>query len=119
GVDPTDGYYVPLDGPALEARLRRRAERERIGEPAPAPAKVTAESIERDEFDPPLAAALRAMSARTTTGQVVRTGFPVSEQTARLRRLDEARSRRQALLSDLKKIEKEIGELEPGAAGRP
>jgi carboxyl-terminal processing protease len=119
GVDPTDGFYVPLDGPALEAMRRRRSERGRIGEPAPAPAQVTAESIERDEFDPPLAAALRAMPAWSTNGQVVRTGFPLSEQAARLERLDEARSRRQALLSDLKKIEKEIGELEPGAAGRP
>ena len=27
GVDPTDGYYVPVDGPALEAMTRRRIER--------------------------------------------------------------------------------------------
>jgi carboxyl-terminal processing protease len=121
GVDPTDGFYVPLDGPALEAMMRRRSERGRIGGPAPAaaPGKVTPESIERDERDPPLAAALRAMSAWSATGQFARTGLPLSEQAVRLKGLDEARARRRALLDDLKKIEKEIGELESGAAGHP
>jgi carboxyl-terminal processing protease len=119
GVDPTDGFYVPLDGLALEAMLRRRSERGRIVEPAPAAAKVTPESIEHDEFDAPLAAALRAMSAWSNHGQVVGTGFPLSEQASRLKGLDEARSRRRALLDDLKKVEKQIGELEPGTAGRP
>ncbi len=80
---------------------------------------MTPESIERDELDPPLAAALRAMSSWAATGQVARTGLPLSEQAARLKRIDEARARRRALLADLKKIEKEIGELEPGATGRP
>ncbi len=36
GVDPTDGYYVPVEGAALEALTRRRIERGRIGGPAPA-----------------------------------------------------------------------------------
>ncbi len=40
GVDPTDGYYVPLDGPALEAMLRQRAERGRIGSPAHRPGQI-------------------------------------------------------------------------------
>jgi carboxyl-terminal processing protease len=123
GVDPTDGYYVPVDGPALDALTRRRLERGRIGGPAPAPGaapgKVTPESIERDEHDPPLAAALRAMSAWTARGEFARTGLPLSEQAGRLERLEQARRRRRAILDDLKKVEAEIGELDGGAAGRP
>jgi carboxyl-terminal processing protease len=117
GVDPTDGYYVPVDGPALEAMTRRRLERGRIGGPAPATAKVSPESIERDELDPPLAAALRAMTAWTARGEFARTGLPVSEQAARLGRIEEARKRRQALLDDLKKVEKEINELDRNPGG--
>ncbi len=116
GVDPTDGYYVPVDGTALEAMTRRRRERGRIGGPAPAPAKVSPESIERDEFDPPLAAALRSMAAWTVGGQFTRTGLPIGEQAARLAGIEQARKRRRALLEDLKKVEKEIGQLDGNPA---
>ena len=78
GVDPTDGYYVPVDGAALEAMTRKRGERERVGGPDPAAAvgeKVTPESIARDQADPQLAAALTAMIARTTAWRV-REGRP-------------------------------------------
>ena len=85
GVDPTDGYYVPVDGTALEAMTRRRRERGRIGGPAAAPAKVSPESIERDEFDPPLAAALKSMAAWTIRRPVrPHAGLPIGEQAARL-----------------------------------
>jgi carboxyl-terminal processing protease len=115
GVDPTDGYYVPVDARTAEALTRKRLEREKLGGPEPAAAdgaKVTPESIERDESDPPLAAALKTLIARTTQGAFVKTGLPVAEQSARLRRLDEARKRRQSLVDDLKKVEKELSELD-------
>ena len=38
GVDPTDGYYVPVDGKTLEAMTRKRVDRERLGGPDPAAA---------------------------------------------------------------------------------
>ena len=114
GVDPTDGYYVPVDGKTLDAMTRKRVERERVGGPEPAAAvgvKVTPESIERDQADPQLAAALTTLIARTTRGEFVKVGLPVSEQSARLKRLDEARKRRQSLLDDLKKVDKELNDL--------
>ena len=122
GVDPTDGYYVPVDGKTLDAMTRKRVERERVGGPDPAAAaaaKVTPESIERDEADPQLAAALKTMIARTTRGEFVKVGLPLSEQSARLQRLDEARKRRQSLLEDLKKVDKELGELSAISGERP
>jgi carboxyl-terminal processing protease len=118
GVDPTDGYYVPVDSRTLDALIRNRLERDRVGVAAGA-AKVTPESIERDAADPSLAAALKTLIARTTGGEFVRSGLPVAEQTARLKRLDEARKRRQSLLEDLKKVEKDLKELGQGTAERP
>ena len=115
GVDPTDGYYVPVDSRTLDASIRKRRERGRVA----GAARVTPESIERDEADPPLAAALKTLIARTTQGEFVRSGLPVAEQAARLARLDDARKRRQSLLEDLEKVEKELGELGQGTPERP
>jgi carboxyl-terminal processing protease len=124
GVDPTDGYYVPVDRKTLEAMMRKRVERQRVGGPdlagaAAAEVKVTPESIERDHADPQLAAALMTLIARTTRGEFAKVGLPVSEQSARIQRLDEARKRREALLEDLKKVDKELGELDGVSADRP
>ncbi len=57
------------------------------------------------------------MPAWAARGEFVRTGLPVREQAARLERIEQARQRRKALLDDLKKVEKEIGELDAGASG--
>ncbi|MGP0069777.1 MAG: S41 family peptidase [Isosphaeraceae bacterium] len=117
GVDPTDGYYVPIDSRTLDALIRKRLERDRLGAAGEAPT-VTPESIERDAADPQLAAALKTLIARTTRGEFAKVGLPIAEQSARLRRADEARKRRQSLLEDLKKVEKELGELGQGAGER-
>jgi|GEM_PF-4588575 len=113
GVDPTDGYFVPVDGDTRKAMARKRLHRDRLEEPPAGVkgAKMTPNAIEQDEADPQLAAALTTLIARTTRGEFVKVGLPVSEQTARILRLDEARKRRQSLLEDLKKVEKELGEL--------
>jgi carboxyl-terminal processing protease len=116
GVDPTDGYYVPVDGRTLDALIRNRLERDRLVAAAEAP-KVSPESIERNEADPQLAAALKTLIARTTRGEFVKVGLPLAEQSARLKRVDETRKRRQSLLEDLKKVEKELGELGQGTGG--
>jgi carboxyl-terminal processing protease len=122
GVDPTDGYYVPMDAKALDALIRRRLERERAGGPGPAaiePRKVTPESMAQDEADPQVAAALRTLIARTTRGAFVKSGLPLAEQTARIKQIEQVRQRRQSLLDALKKVDQELGELGPGAGARP
>jgi carboxyl-terminal processing protease len=116
GVDPTDGYYVPVDGRTLDALIRKRLERDRLVAAAEAP-KVSPESIDRDEADPQLSAALKTLIARTTRGEFVKVGLPLADQSARLKRVDETRKRRQLLLEDLKKVEKELGELGQGTGG--
>ena len=80
---------------------------------------MTPESIERDQADPQLAAALTTLIARTTRGEFVKVGLPLSEQSARIQRLDDARKRRQLLLEDLKRVDKELGELSSISGDRP
>jgi carboxyl-terminal processing protease len=114
GVDPSDGYYVPVNASTREAMLRKRVERERIGLKPPAAAragKVTPESIETELSDPQLAAALRALIARTTRGAFEKVGLPASELTVRLKQLEDARKRKLALLEDLKKVDQQVDEL--------
>jgi carboxyl-terminal processing protease len=114
GVDPSDGYYVPVNSATREAMLRKRAERERFGLKPPAAAKaskVTPESIETEQSDPQLAAALRALIARTTRGAFEKVGLPASELTVRLKQLEDARKRKLALLDDLKKVDQQLDEL--------
>ncbi len=113
GVDPTDGYYVPVDGPVRDALIRRRLERDRVGA-AVSTGKLTPESIGREESDPLLAAALKTLIARTTGGEFAKVGLPIAEQSALLKRVDETRRRRLSLLEDLKEVNKELGELGQG-----
>jgi carboxyl-terminal processing protease len=113
GVDPTDGYFVPVGAKALGELNARRMKRGVVGGPEAEGGveKVTPESIERDQADPQLGAALKTLIARTTQGTFLKVGLPIAEQTARLKRVDDARKRKQSLIDDLKKVEKELSEL--------
>ena len=114
GIDPTDGYYVPTEPAQAELMAKKRLARERIagvgGVKTPA-GGVTPEALSGSESDPQLAAALTTMIARTTGGAFVKVGQSVSAISSRSKRLDDVRKRREALLKDLGKIDKEINEL--------
>src|SRR5262249_34169025 len=58
-----------------------------------------------DPDDPQLAAALKAMAARLTTGEFARAGQPRSALTAHLQRQD-AEKRRAALMKDIEQIDR-------------
>ncbi|MFO0954483.1 MAG: S41 family peptidase, partial [Isosphaeraceae bacterium] len=113
GVDPSDGYFVPVSGRTREAMETKRQARERVpaAGPRPADAKVTPESVEADQSDPQLAAALRTMLARIERGAFQKVGLPAAEQAERARLLEEARKKRQALINDLKRVDDELDEL--------
>jgi carboxyl-terminal processing protease len=121
GVDPTDGDFVPLNSAQEEALRRKRSERERIGgptDPKARGAKVTPEWIRHDQADPQLGAALETLIARITTGDFVRVGLPSSEISARAKRLEDARKRKESLREELRKVDEELTDLgvaEPAA----
>ena len=73
GIDPDEGYFLPLDQPQSKALLERRQAREIIGNRSDGRSSpnviTTADSIENQQADPQLAAALNTMVSRITTGQ--------------------------------------------------
>jgi carboxyl-terminal processing protease len=108
GVDPTDGDVVAVDAAQAEAR-RQRAEARGVADGAARPAaEVTPERLATDERDPQLAAALKALIAKTATGAFVKVGGPAGKAAASDERLDSVRKRREALLEDLKRVDREL-----------
>src|SRR5207244_5051905 len=77
GVDPTDGYYIPLSRAQTEALQKNMTQRGLIGLNADEPkaqARVTPKLIEKKHADPQLGAALRTMVAKLTGGDFIKVG---------------------------------------------
>jgi carboxyl-terminal processing protease len=109
GVDPTDGYYVPVTADQRSAWLQRRGELEVVGATSPAQ-PVTPQSSASDLRDPQLAAALDALTARVTTGEFRPTGRPLAELTTESARRESLRAERERLQRELDRIKVELGE---------
>jgi carboxyl-terminal processing protease len=124
GVDPTDGFYVPMDAKHTEKMMQISRDEEVVGKKRPA-ARVrqrpTPKSIEEERSDPQLAAALQTMIARITTGAFKKVGKSQADLVADLARRDEIEKRRAALLTDLEQLNKELADLEKqgGDTGKP
>jgi carboxyl-terminal processing protease len=118
GVDPSDGFYLPLTAGQTEALRKDTQKRSLLGlkedELPKAPARLTPKIIEEQHADPQLAAALRAMVARITGGEFLKVGkdnAALADQT----RLEEMRQRRDQLLQSVKQLEREIAEMQKAA----
>jgi carboxyl-terminal processing protease len=116
GVDPTDGFYLPMTQHGLTALHLDAAQRNVIGlkkEERPKwPARMTPKVIETDHADPQLAAALLTMTARLTGGEFIKVGQPAAAIQDHSARLEEMRERRDALQRDLERLERDIAELQ-------
>lgn len=114
GVDPADGYYVPMTMQQLKEMQRLLMERSLVGKNpvAGTDGALTPERVEGDYADPQLAAALKTMVAKLITGEFIKVGQTNAAQAAQLHRRDEIRQRRESLLKDLEKVEKELQEVE-------
>jgi carboxyl-terminal processing protease len=92
GIDPNEGDFVPMDAHQREAAGNAGA----------------------GALDPQLAAGLKAMIARLTTGEFARVGGSNEALASDLRRREEIQKRRTALLEDLEKLDKELDALSRG-----
>jgi carboxyl-terminal processing protease len=99
GIDPNEGNFVPMDPRRLEA-LR-----------GPGPGGAQNGAGVPDPVDLQLAAGLKAMIARLTTGEFARVGRSNEALAKHLRRREEIQKRRAALVDDLEKLDKELSEL--------
>jgi carboxyl-terminal processing protease len=116
GVDPDDGYYVPLSAARAEALLERMYRREALGGKGkgPQPNKVTPEALADQYGDPQLAAALRTMLARVRGGAFVKVGQPTAALLAYLARREVVEKKREELLKSLEQVDKELADLDRG-----
>jgi carboxyl-terminal processing protease len=97
GVDPNDGDFVPMETRQLERLRNPRLEQAQAGAIDPA--------------DPQLAAGLKAVVARLTTGEFTKVGQADSALAAHVHRREEVEKRRSALLDELKKVDNELKDL--------
>jgi hypothetical protein len=113
GIDPSDGFYVPVTPEQTQARLLAAAARAEIAgkDTQPREFKATIESVEKDQSDPQLAAALKSMIGRLK-GEFPKVGKPVAALVADLARREELERRRDALQKEMEKVNKELKELQ-------
>ena len=109
GVDPNDGFYVPLtpaqaDALNKDARMRALVNPQREQQPQ-APAVLTPKIIEETHADPQLAAALRSMIACVTTGTFAKVGKDNASMVNHVVRLEGMRQRREELLRQLTQLD--------------
>jgi carboxyl-terminal processing protease len=116
GVDPDEGFFVPVDPDQLKGLLALRQEREIIGKGSgdrpDHPQAVTPQWIEREQRDPQLAAALKTMITRLASGRFLPVSdLSPSEIEVFLKREDVQR-RRSTLEKDLERVTRELADLE-------
>jgi carboxyl-terminal processing protease len=111
GVDPNDGYYVPMTIDQTLAMLklwRDPSSKDKL------PAEITPEWIEKEQADPQLAAALKAVVGKLTTNEWPRTGKSGGDSLARQGELDRLNKQREELSVRLEELNTKIGKLEKG-----
>jgi carboxyl-terminal processing protease len=115
GVDPSDGYFIPLTAIQGEQLQKRRREREIIaggGSPAEATARaITPEVIAKEHADAQLAAALRTMVARLASGEFEKVGKSAEAAGQYAERRDEINRRREGLLKNIQELDRELSSL--------
>jgi carboxyl-terminal processing protease len=121
GVDPDDGYYVPMTTDQMRKMLEKRREGEIIKDRADnaEPEAVTPEMIEKDLADPQLAAGLRAVLGKLDKGEWPIVGKSNASELAKLTKKQGLIRQRELLQERLTEIEKELGKLEEAPGDKP
>jgi carboxyl-terminal processing protease len=116
GINPNEGYFVAVDQAQIKTLLERRQAREVIGKrPGDGPgqsAEVTAEWIERQQADPQLAAALKTLTARLTSGEFAKVSNLSPAQIDMFLKRDDVQRRRASVLENLEQLNRELADLE-------
>lgn len=108
GVDPTDGYFVPMSKDQRVTRMQKQADRYSGKLTVPQP--LTAEVISKDLGDPALAAALQSLEAKVKSGEFTASGRPIAELHGQLAQQDELRKQRDEFRKKLDQLNAELGE---------
>jgi carboxyl-terminal processing protease len=110
GVDPTDGYYIPLTAEQRTMLRDAKMRRDAMGALNLSDA-LTPDQVRAELADPALAAALQSIAAKVSTGNFEATGRPRAEMTAVPRNREALRHQRDALRKQLEEIDKQLGNV--------
>jgi carboxyl-terminal processing protease len=114
GVDPTDGYYVPMSVDERKEMIKVRREGDIIkgaGGDDEGDAKVTPEWLADSLKDIQLGAALKTMLAKLTDGQFIPVGKPNATLLAFITERDTLTRRREMYEERITAIDKEVKRL--------
>jgi len=111
GVDPNDGYFVPMSAKQAEEFRRSLRDRERLGGAPVAAKKPSLEDPELAQRDPQLAAGWKAMQTRLATGEFKPTGGTTAQLQAFVEQ-QELAARRGELVTQLESVSRELRELD-------
>lgn len=109
GVDPDDGFYVPLTT-EQRAMLQKMVLARETGT-LRVEAKESPEFFENRAADHQLAAALKSMIARLETGEFAKTGRPLSELQAELTQRADLLKQRDELRVKLEQLNRQLDEI--------
>lgn len=117
GVDPTEGYYVPMEPEASIEMWRERRAAETLRADAPEGDWSDPAWLMEHLKDPQLGAAVEALRAKIETGSFKKVGGDVPEGTIELAELRLEEERRELFLDELARIERRIDALRVASAG--
>jgi C-terminal peptidase prc len=108
GIDPDEGYFVPVERAKMKALLTR-AERDVIGGKggealSSGNAPVTAQWIEEAQGDPQLAAALKTMTVRLQTGTFAKVSSLSQAQIEQFLKREDIEQRRETVQENLASV---------------
>lgn len=108
GVDPHDGYFVPL---TTEQRVNRITITQAHETGAlKLPESVSPDFLDKEAADSQLAAAVKSLHAKLKTGEFTKTGRPLADQDALLTQREDLRKQRDELRGKLEQLDRELGE---------
>jgi carboxyl-terminal processing protease len=118
GVDPNDGFNIPLTGSQTDALLNNQHQRALLyvnkEDRSPNNARLSPKLLQEVHADPQLAAALRTMVARLTGGEFIKVGKDNAAVADQVQRLEELTRRREQLQQSMSELEREIADLQKG-----
>ncbi len=111
GVDPDDGYYLPMTSAQNDALIQQGRKRDQLPAKDVGKDDLTVKQIEMDHADPQLAATLATMITRVKRGELIKIGKSSRELAADVARGLPLRQRRELLVKELEKIDRELDDL--------
>ncbi len=114
GVDPTDGYYFPLDSKQTEKLLKVARDLDVVGRKKTAEVQLpdlTPKVISEHYGDPQLAAAWETLSAKIAKGEFVPVGKPVALMLKHLAKREDLIKKRDALQKELDQVSKSLADI--------